>query len=115
MIRTEVMGRIPTVRPVYRFARTQLRMLRFCRDYYRFRGLLEKATARGEERRFSMRWRDRWAWVDDIRGTIRFEPHYTYHPAWAARVLSETRPACHVDIGSTLPFITMISAFIPVD
>jgi len=62
-----------------------------------------------------MRWRDRWPWVDDPRSTIRFEPHYTYHPAWAARVLAETRPARHVDIGSTLPFITMVSAFLPVD
>ncbi len=43
------------------------------------------------------------------------ERHYTYHPAWAARVLAETRPAKHVDISSALSFSTLISAFIPIE
>jgi hypothetical protein len=41
------------------------------------------------------------------------DAHYTYHPAWAARVLSQLRPAEHVDISSTTAFVTMLSAFIP--
>lgn len=44
-----------------------------------------------------------------------FEPHYTYHPAWAARIVAELKPKMHVDISSTLRFCTMVSAFIPVE
>jgi SAM-dependent methyltransferase len=43
-----------------------------------------------------------------------FDTHYVYHPAWAARILAETKPAAHVDISSTLHFSSMVSAFIPV-
>ncbi len=49
----------------------------------------------------------------DRTGATPFDRHYTYHPAWAARVLARTRPAEHVDISSILGFATMISAFIP--
>jgi SAM-dependent methyltransferase len=41
------------------------------------------------------------------------EPHYTYHPAWAARVLAQLKPAKHIDISSTTKFGTIVSAFIP--
>jgi hypothetical protein len=41
--------------------------------------------------------------------------HYTYHPAWAARVLAKTRPDKHVDISSIVNFCAVVSAFIPVD
>jgi SAM-dependent methyltransferase len=44
-----------------------------------------------------------------------FDRHYTYHPAWAARVLARTRPVKHVDISSILSFSAIVSAFIPVD
>lgn len=37
-----------------------------------------------------------------------------YHPAWAVRILAETRPEVHHDISSTLHFSTMLSAFMPV-
>ncbi|MGB9180439.1 MAG: DUF268 domain-containing protein, partial [Pyrinomonadaceae bacterium] len=43
-----------------------------------------------------------------------FDRHYIYHPAWAARVLAQTRPDSHVDISSSLHFCTLVSAFIPV-
>lgn len=41
--------------------------------------------------------------------------HYFYHPAWASRVLSEIRPKKHIDISSTINFISNISAFIPTE
>ena len=50
---------------------------------------------------------------EDIVNTP-FDPHYTYHPAWAARILAKTKPEYHVDISSILYFSTVISAFIPV-
>ncbi|MCE9613254.1 MAG: DUF268 domain-containing protein [Lentisphaerae bacterium] len=50
----------------------------------------------------------------DQTATTAFEPHYLYHPAWAARVLRQLTPAVHVDISSSLHFCTLVSAFIPV-
>ena len=49
------------------------------------------------------------------RNPLVFQKSHIYHPAWAARVLAETRPARHVDISSSLAFSTIVSAFIPVD
>jgi glycosyltransferase involved in cell wall biosynthesis len=49
---------------------------------------------------------------DDTEGTF-FDRHYVYHPAWAARILEQTDPEYHVDIGSSLFFVSVISAFIP--
>jgi len=53
--------------------------------------------------------------IGDDTSTTDFEPHYTYHPAWAARILAKTLPKKHIDIASTLKFCTMVSAFIPVE
>ena len=44
-----------------------------------------------------------------------FDPHYTYHPAWAARVVAEVKPSKHIDISSILHFSTLVSAFVPVE
>jgi hypothetical protein len=44
-----------------------------------------------------------------------FEPHYIYHPAWAARIIKEFNPSKHIDISSTLHFCTLLSTFIPTE
>lgn len=50
------------------------------------------------------------------RATVTpIDRHYTYHPAWAARVLAKTRPDKHVDISSIVNFCAVVSAFIPVE
>lgn len=64
--------------------------------------------------RFMLDWTDRRPYLDDKTRTTNFDRHYVYHPAWAARILSQTRPKLHVDIGSTLYFCSIVSAFIPV-
>jgi SAM-dependent methyltransferase len=46
---------------------------------------------------------------------VGFDPHYTFHTAWAGRVLAESRPARHVDVGSHLMFIVACSAFVPIE
>ena len=51
--------------------------------------------------------------TDKISSTP-FDHHYIYHPAWAARVLAETKPAEHIDISSILSFCSIVSAFIPI-
>lgn len=64
--------------------------------------------------RFLLNWKDRFPCLDDKTASTGFEPHYTYHPAWAARILSKTKPEYHVDISSTLQFSAIVSAFVPV-
>ena len=44
-----------------------------------------------------------------------FDRHYTYHPAWAARIIKANNPSKHIDISSILHFCTMLSAFVPVE
>jgi hypothetical protein len=63
--------------------------------------------------RLSVRWEDRHPCLDDATQTTGFDRHYICHVAWAARVLAETRPAEHVDIGSSLYFAATVSGFLP--
>ena len=49
----------------------------------------------------------------DNTGVTPIEPHYTYHPAWAARVVAQLNPLKHIDISSTTNFGTIASAFVP--
>lgn len=60
-------------------------------------------------------WEDRYPCLDDATTTTGFDRHYIYHPAWAARVLSRTRPEKHIDISSTLHFCSIVSAFVPTE
>jgi SAM-dependent methyltransferase len=68
-----------------------------------------------DARPLPLRWRDRYPMLEDRTGTTHFDAHYTYHPAWAARIIAQTNPAVHIDIGSTLQFCALISAFVPVE
>ena len=64
--------------------------------------------------RAEVRFKETYPCLKDKLQSTPFDQHYTYHPAWAARILAQTRPAEHIDISSILYFGTMISAFIPV-
>lgn len=44
----------------------------------------------------------------------RFDTHYIYHTAWAARKVREIGAREHTDISSSLYFSSIVSAFIPV-
>lgn len=65
--------------------------------------------------RFKFEAEDFYPCLEDNTPYTPFDRHYIYHPAWAARVLQQTRPEKHVDISSTLYFCSIVSAFIPVD
>lgn len=67
------------------------------------------------DQRFSLSVLDSQPCLGDNIATVEPERHYTYHPAWAARILAETRPAKHIDISSALDFSTLVSAFIPME
>jgi hypothetical protein len=65
--------------------------------------------------RFALDWEDRWLCLDDNTTSTGFDRHYTFHPAWAARVLAQSRPQRHVDFSSSLNFVTLVSAFVDTD
>mgnify|MGYP001446422644 CR=1 FL=1 len=91
------------------FLFNKLKFLFILKDYFLF-----KVIARGQSR-FSFRFLDIWPCPFDKTSNTGYDRHYIYHPAWAARVLSRTQPAVHVDISSLLNFSTLISAFVPVE
>lgn len=66
------------------------------------------------DKRFTVKTSDLYPCLKDKITTTPFDHHYTYHPAWAARILAQTKPAYHVDISSILHFSTVVSAFIPI-
>jgi len=77
-------------------------------DFAKFSELSKQSAER-----FPLQWENRRLIYEDTKETS-FDPHYLYHPAWAARVLAQTKPQLHIDISSILSFSTIISAFIPV-
>jgi SAM-dependent methyltransferase len=82
----------------------------FIKEFYKFKSLYAST-----QRRFQLRWGEKRACLNDKTPTTGFDRHYIYHPAWAARILAETKPAVHIDISSTLYFCSIISAFMPVN
>jgi SAM-dependent methyltransferase len=80
----------------------------YLKDFYRF-SRLSSST----DRRFALRWSERFPCLEDKKSTVGFDRHYVYHIGWAARVLARTKPLEHVDISSIVDFCSVISAFIP--
>lgn len=66
------------------------------------------------DKRFTIKTKDIYPCLKDKITSTPFDQHYTYHPAWAARILAKTTPEYHVDISSILSFSTIVSAFVPV-
>lgn len=64
--------------------------------------------------RFTVHAKDIYPCLKDRVVHTPFDQHYTYHPAWAARILAKTKPQHHVDFSSILGFSSIVSAFIPV-
>ncbi len=87
--------------------------VRFRADFRRFRRLSRSA---GADLRLPLAWSDRWPCLHDRTATCEFDRHYIYHTAWAARILRQNPPTVpHVDIASSLYFVGILSAFLPVD
>ena len=89
-----------------RFPKRIWRFFEFVAEFIRFR--------RRNDHRLSASVAELYPSLNDKLSTTPFDQHYTYHPAWAARILASTRPEYHVDISSILYFGTIVSAFIPV-
>jgi SAM-dependent methyltransferase len=84
------------------------RQIEFKSDFIRFSAQLRHANLP------KMDWRERYPCLDEKTPKMGYEPHYTYHCAWACRVLVSTSPRFHVDISSSLQFAAMASAWVPV-
>ena len=69
---------------------------------------------KNNDTRFSAHTKDIYPCLKDKITNTPFDHHYTYHPAWAARILAQTKPEYHVDISSILSFSTIVSAFVPI-
>lgn len=82
------------------------RFFNYLRELNRFRNKNDK--------RFTVRTINIYPCLKDKITTTPFDQHYIYHPAWAARILAQTKPEYHVDISSILSFSTIVSAFVPV-
>lgn len=105
-------NRIRKIKPLVKIYIHVRRVAGYCaylKDYVRFKALSAQTTDR-----FFLYWKDRYPCLLDKTAKTEFDRHYTYHPAWAARILAETKPAEHVDISSLIQFSALISAFIPV-
>ena len=85
--------------------------LDFKKDFKKFKFI----SKNNSDNRFVIDWKKREPHLKDKTKETAFEPHYTYHVAWAARVLAKYTPSKHIDISSSLNFATVVSAFIPID
>jgi len=83
----------------------------FIRDYIGFRRSLKTNS----DNRFSLTLKGLYPSLFDKTTHTNFDPHYTYHPAWAARIISKNNPSKHIDVSSILHFSTIVSAFVPVE
>lgn len=60
-----------------------------------------------------IRWQESYPCLTDWTAHTPFDPHYFYQAGWAARKLAKSVPAWHVDVGSSVMMISVISAFVP--
>jgi SAM-dependent methyltransferase len=97
---------------IARLVKRQLARAGFLRDFQTFRRLSASDTS--DDRRLPLRWRDRHPCLDDRSSETPFDRHYVYHTSWAARVLAQLRPTAHVDVSSSLYFVGIASAFVPI-
>ena len=82
---------------------------KFKQDFNDFKHISSQTKSR-----FSIKWSNRYPCLNDATTSTGFDRHYVFHTAWAARILAQTKPAEHVDISSSLYFVSIVSAFIKV-
>ena len=103
--------RLPGASTLQRLLRRRRSAAQFRHEFEAFKRLSDSAEP---GRKFDLLWEDRHPCLEDRTATTGFDRHYVYHTAWAARTVSQRRPAQHMDIGSSLYFCGILSAFVPV-
>lgn len=92
-------------------ARSWMQKRKFKAQFERFRSLSGAAAESG----LPVSWDQRIPFMADATATTGFDRHYIYHTAWAMRSVLSLAPSRHVDISSSLYFVSHLSAVIPVD
>lgn len=105
-----ILGRIPLARAAAASARRALMHQRVAREYREFAG-----RAAIERPDLPVKDEERFFCLDNRTATTPFDSHYVYHTAWATRGLAARRPAQHVDIASSVYFVALASAIVPVE
>lgn len=105
-----IMNKVPGILGIHELLMGIIRLPRFFAEHRSFLKA-QKNTAQ----RFSVYRKDFHLCLSDKTETTPFDPHYIYHPAWAARIVALTKPEKHIDIASSLHFSTLVSAFVPVE
>lgn len=77
------------------------------------RYMLDWITFRRQQGGMPASWRDTFPRLDDRLPKTPFDPHYFYQGNWLARRLALAAPARHVDIGSSVLTIGVLSAHVP--
>src|SRR5579862_2336912 len=77
------------------------------------RYVLDWVTFRRQPGNMQAPWYDTFPRLDDWLRTTPFDPHYFYQANWLARRLALRHPAQHVDIGSSVLAVGVLSAFVP--
>ena len=71
-----------------------------------------KSAKEQKDDRFELSWKNAYPCLNDKTSDTPFDYHYVYHTGWAARILAKTQPKEHVDISSSLYFVSIASAFV---
>lgn len=61
----------------------------------------------------SANWEESYPCLNDKSTYTPFDPHYFYQACWAARKLSKNTSTWHVDVGSSVMMVGVISAYVP--
>lgn len=99
---------IPGSVAVYTLLRRAIRSIRVAGEFHRYSQL-----AREQSTPMVPKWKDRQFFLDNRTAQTPFDRHYVYHTAWATRQLVRLRPAEHVDVSSSLYFVALASAIVP--
>jgi hypothetical protein len=98
------------LRSIKRFVYQQKSYLLFVfvlNDYFKFK-------SKDKNRRFKIPLNSVYPCLFENTPYTRFDTHYIYHTAWAARKVREIDAVEHTDISSSLYFSSIVSAFKPV-
>lgn len=77
---------------------------RYIADWVKFRRVAAPGTAKMG---------DSFPMLADRSETTPFDPHYFHQGAWLARRLAEAKPVQHVDVGSSVLTMSVLSAHVP--
>lgn len=100
-----------TLGMLFRWAGTVFN-LRGVRSLYRFPQYLRDWIYFSRTSKMSVRVIDSYPCLADATASTNFDAHYFFQGAWLARKLSQPHPKKHVDIGSDVKVVGVISAFV---